>query len=67
MNLTMKQIIDTMQLALNQTIEQDNADADKLSEVDIAFNQGWTNGMQNAIDTLKALANNYVIDNLDNK
>lgn len=67
MNLTMKQIIDTMQLALDQTIEQDNADSDKLSEVDIAFNQGWTNGMQNAIDTLKALANNYVIDNLDNK
>ncbi len=67
MNLTMKQIINTMQQALDQTILEDNADSERLTDVDNAFNQGWQGGMQSAIDTLSALANNYVIDNLDNK
>lgn len=65
--LTMKQIIHTMQEALNEAVKQDINDSEQLTDVDNAFNAGWQSGMELALFTLQSLANEYVISNLEDK
>jgi len=65
--VTMKQIIHTMQEALNEAVKQDETDLEQLTDVDNAFNAGWQSGMELAIFTLQTLANEYIINNLEDK
>ena len=56
-----------MQEALNEAVKQDETDLEQLTDVDNAFNAGWQSGMELAIFTLQTLANEYIINNLEDK
>lgn len=53
---TLATLIEKLQAEVSRAIESDEADADKLSDADNSYNEGWRNGVSHAIDVLKTVA-----------